>query len=977
MISTAILTTLLLHATAGGSPISATAPERVGLDGTWRLTQASRGISLPAKVPGIVDTDLLAAGKIPNPFYRDNEKAVQWVGEVPWTYSRSFTVPAAFLKHREIRLRCEGLDTLSSIRVNGRDVAQTDNMHRTWEFDVRPLLHTGANRIEITFSPIEPYLKAHENQAAFPGKPVEAHGWGYIRKSPFQMGWDFSPKIITCGIWRSIGLVGWDAARLTDIGVVQSHYKNGQVGLAVGITADTAAATTAHTTVLFAGHPVAQTDTALAQGRATPHLTVIKPQLWWPAGMGPQNLYDVRVELRDARGRVVDSGTRRIGLRTLDMIAKTSANLMTLTVNGCRFFAKGTNWVPMDSLITRASPDQERRYVDNAVNNNMNLIRLWGGGYYEDEALYDEADKKGLLLWAEFKFADASYPVFDPKWLANVKAEAVDNVSRLRHHPSIAVWSGNNEVIGFVADKTDHNHMTHEDYNLLFHHVLADVVHSLAPNDVYTPGSPESGDEHDWSVWHGSAPFESYRTVHGFMSEFGFQAFAQPRTVDAYTAPKDRDSVLSPIMKFHQRNWGDGNQMILSTFRRYYRTPKDFDSTLWLSQIQQADGVLTGVEFWRRDWPHSSASLVWQYNDCWPGTSWAMVDYYGRPKALWYRLRHAYAPVMLSGQADGQSGHAELWISNDHPRALKGTIDWRLTRTNGALVQKGTQSAAIPAGTSSTRALSFEDAAIIAKEGAGNLLLWAELRVPGEPVSTSLLTFARPKQLNLVAPEIHTAVAAQGNAYQVTLTSARPALFAWIDLAGADAKYSDNFVHLRPGAPVTITVAPSAKTTLAQVQKALRVRTLFDTYLPTADATPVVTADANGEVALSAFSAQMIGDTFVLETGTPDNIGNWSDPHDYLQWTVKNAKPGTYAMTANVSSPPDEGGSQFVVDVAGAQVTGTVPTTASWTTYTDLPLGTVTIAKSGTISISLKPTTKPSVHVMNLRTLTLKPVAAP
>lgn len=971
MITFAILASVFAHVSAPGGP--AVLPERVGLEGTWRLTHSERKISIPAKVPGIVDTDLLAAGKIPDPFYRDNEKAVQWVGEVPWTYSRTFTLTPDFLRHRQIRLRCEGLDTLSHVVVNGKDVAHTDNMFRTWEFDIRPLLHAGVNSIAISFEPVEPYLKAREHQAAFPDKPIS--GWGYIRKAPFQQGWDFAPKIITCGIWKNIGLIGWDKARLTDIGVAQSFRKDGKVALSVDIEANTAVAAVAHTTVLFQGRKVAETATPLGDGKAVAKLTVAKPQLWWPAGMGPQNLYDVRVSLRDSQGRTVDSGARTIGLRTITWIPKTATHPLTLAVNGRPFFAKGTNWVPCDALISRASAARERRFVDDAVGAHMNLIRLWGGGYYEDDAFYDECDKKGLMLWSEFKFADAAYPIFDPAWLANVKAEAQDNVRRLRHHPSIAVWSGNNECIGFVADKTDPSHMTHEDYNLLFHKMLPDVVQDLAPGAVYTPGSPESGDEHDWSVWHGGARFESYRGVHGFMSEFGFQSFPTPQTADSYTTAADRDTVLSPIMRFHQRNWGSGNQMILNSFNRYYKKPKDFDSTLWLSQIQQSDGVLTGVENWRRDWPNSTGSLVWQYDDCWPTASWAMVDYYGRPKALWYRLSRAYAPVMLSGLADGKTGHTELWICNSHPRALHGTLSWALTRTDGTVLDKGSKTAAIPAGESSVRALSLSEQAAVEKEGSGALLFWARLSVPGEPVSSTVLTFAQPKYVNLVAPNIKTSVSQDGATYQVTLSAAHPALRTWIDLGSLNARYSDNFVDLRPGEPAVITVTPSAKTSLAQVRKVLRARSLYDTYLPGEDQSSYTFAAPDGTIVATADKADIEGNTAFVESGKPDNIGNWSDIHDYLQWTVKGAKPGTYSVTASVASPPSEGGSRFTLDIGGAKVEGVVPTTADWWTYTDLDLATVTIAKGGTIQIVLTPTSKPSPHVMNLRTITIKPVA--
>jgi len=976
-----------------------TTPQTVTLDGNWRLSQSTRHIDIDAHVPGVVQGDLLAAGKIPDPFYRDNETAVHWVGEVPWTYSRTFTVTPTFARRRHIILRCEGLDTLAHVMVNGKKLADTENMFRTWEFDVRPLLHAGVNKIAIAFDPVEPYLKAREHQAAFPDKPMS--GWGYIRKAPFQGGWDFAPKIITCGIWRDISLVGWDDARLTDIGVNQRHH-GGVVDLDVEVDANADKMTFAETSVSFHGKLVTKSTVPVVNGVGKSTLRVPHPQLWWPNGMGPQNLYEVRVRLatytatpaRDVptpRGQLqragiilpwADYGRRTIGLRTVTWSQKTDKRPLTLAVNGRPFFAKGTNWVPCDALISRASAARERKFVDDAVDANMNLIRLWGGGYYEDDALFDECDKKGLMLWTEFKYADAAYPAFDPAWVANVKAETIDNVRRLRNHPCIAVWSGNNECIGFVADKTDSNHMTHEDYELLFHKLLPGVVHDLAPSAYYTPGSPEAGDDHDWSVWHGGAPFESYLDVHGFMSEFGYQSFPQPKTVDAYTNHDDRASVITDVMRFHQRNWGSGNQMILNGFNRYYHKPKDFDSTLWLSQIQQSDGVLTGVEHWRRDWPHSSGSLVWQYDDCWPTASWAMVDYVGRPKALWYRLRHAYAPVMLSGQLDKASGNADLWISNDRPHALRGVVDWALVRVDGSIVKKGSVEARITAGESSTHVLSLPCRDVVTAEGNGNVLLWATLRVSGEPLSKAVIEFTKPKFIALQDPGFKTTcLPKSGGVYAVTINATKPALRVWLDLAGVDARYSDNFVDVRPGEGVTIDITPAKKMSLASLRGLLHVRSLFDIGLPGGDPeSNIVTAKLDGSIRATADQAEIEGNAAFVESpvagtppGTPGNIANWQNMGDYLQWTVKGAKPGTYSVTANVACPPGEEGSTFTVDVDGSVVTGTMPATKSWWDYVDISLGTVTISKSGTIMILLKPTSKPSTHVGNLRYLKLTP----
>jgi beta-mannosidase len=949
-------------------------PERLALEGEWQLTQSAKGISIPARVPGTVHVDLLREKKIPDPFYRDGDRQVQWVGEVPWTYARKFKVPEAFLKHRRIILRAEGLDTLGRVLVNGQEVGRPDNMFRTWEYDVRPFLNAGENTIKIDFEPIEPFLKAHEVQAEFPGKPVQSHGWGYVRKPPYQQGWDFAPKLITAGIWRNIGLLGWDEARLTDVEIVQDHRASGEVGLDIKVEADTHGVTTALTTLLFKGRKIAETTTPIQRGQGKTRFTVAKPQLWWPVGMGAQPMYDVRVELKNAQGQVVDKGARRIGLRTVKWIQKTDKNPLALTVNGRRFFAKGSNWVPADALVVRATADHERKMIQKAVDNNFNMIRLWGGGHYESDAFFDACDEKGLLVWYEFKYACATYPAFDPKWLANIRTEAVDQVRRVRHHPSITVWSGNNEVIGFITDKTTPSSMSREDYELLFHQTLRDVVHETAPDAAYTPGSPEIGDDHYWNVWHGSATFASYRDLHGFMSEYGFQAFPVPRSVEEFTLPEDRTSVVTPVMKNHQRNWRDGNSLILNTMIRAYRRPKDFDSTLWLSQIHQADGVLMGVEHWRRDWPNSTGSLVWQFNDCWPSVSWSMVDYYGRPKALLYRLKHAYAPIALSALANAETGRAELWVATDRAEAKTGRYEWSLMRTDGTLVEKGSGNVRIPAGTSAVRAIDLDQKAALERHGAPNLLLWAKLAVPGEPDSMTVAYYAKPKELTLVDPGLNAKIVPIRGGYEVTLSSAKPALWSWIDFAGMDAEFSDNFVHLAPGDNAKIFVKPSGRTSVEGLRKALKVRSLFDTFEPGSEPDPFTRPEADGRIILIADMAEIPGNSPALEIGAPSNLGAWYNAGDVVSWSVKGAKPGGYDLVANVSIPADEAGTEFTVDVDGSRVTGKVPPTKGWTDYVDVNLGRVRVSKEGTIQVVLNPTKKPHGHVMNLRSLTLTPI---
>jgi beta-mannosidase len=809
------------------------------LDGAWEVSAAKDSDWFPATVPGCVHTDLLAARRIPDPFYRDNEQRVQWVSDQTWTYRRAFEVSADFQKHEHVLLRCEGLDTLATIRVNGTEVGKTNNMFRTWEFDVRHLLKAGANSIEVRFESVLPLIRTQEQARPLPTWAYP--GAAYVRKMPCNFGWDWGPTLITCGIWRPISLLGFDTSRLDDVLIRQDHTQSGRVGLKVQIAArpPAAAGLAARVTVCDPDGrqgPVANCDLPNGQGAA--ELTVAGPQLWWPAGMGAQPLYTVQVELLDRQGQVLDKTVKRIGLRTLLTVPQTEQAPLQFAVNGVPFFAKGANWIPADSFSNRVTKDILRRYVQDAVAVNMNTLRFWGGGYYEDDALFDLCDELGVCVWMDFKFGCTTYPSFDPAFLENVRQEARDNLRRLRHHPSIAVWCGNNEIMFFRGqDEWTKDKMSAGDYYKLFRDTLGGEVQALAPQADYVTGSPDCGDVHFWDVWHGGKPFEAYRNIHGFVSEFGFQSFPVPQTVQAFTAPEDRESVYSPVMKYHERSnrmYMDvkedgriGTDKIMNLVKMYFREPKDFASTLWLSQITQAYGIEYGAEGWRREMPKSMGCVYWQYNDTWPGSSWASVDYFGRWKALHYRARHFYSPVLVSGAATQDA--VALWVTSDRLQAGRGQLRWRVTDLAGKELQAGNQAVEVPA-RKSVCVRTLEMRTLVQQHGAANLLVWVALDIDGQPASDNLITFAKFKELNLVDPQVQADVAGDGQEFTVTLRARHPALWTWLDIAGADACYSDNFVHLAPDTPVRIVVRPTQPMSRAEFVRALQVRSLFDTY---------------------------------------------------------------------------------------------------------------------------------------------------
>ena len=827
---------------------SMAALERLDLGGQWQVSEGETGDWLPATVPGSVHTDLIAAKRIEDPFFRDNEVKLQWIGERTWNYQHAFTVPAEWKARETVMLRCEGLDTLATIRINGREIGKTDNMFRTWQFKANDFIQAGENRIEVRFDSVLPYIAEKERARPL---PTWAHpGAAYIRKTPCNFGWDWGPTLLTCGIFRGISLMGYDTACLDNVLILQDHSRPGSVGLQVKTTAappTLAAPLKTRVTVTGPdGKTVASTEQTLAMGQSTGDLTISEPRLWWPSGMGSQPLYTVKTELFDPAGKLLDESTKRIGLRTMKAVQQSGDEPMHFEVNGVPFFAKGANCIPLDMFPNRVSKEAMRRHVEDAAAANMNSLRFWGGGCYEDDALFDACDELGICVWMDFKFSCGTYPAFDPAFLENVRQEARDNVQRLRHHPSIALWCGNNEIMYFRGkEEWTGEKMGEADYYRLFRDTLGEVVKVHAPQCDYVTGSPDCGDVHYWGVWHEGKPFESYGDIHGFLSEFGCQSWPGPQTVTSFTTKEDRNDVYSPIMRLHGRSGRMylggkedgtiGTNKLMGLLRTYFNEPKDFESTLWLSQINQAYGIEYAANLWRREMPKSMGCVYWQYNDIWPGTSWASVDYFGRWKALHYRARHFYAPLLVSGVADSAKGTVGLWVTSDHMQPVSGELSWNVTDPSGRTLLAGTQQVTIPERRSQqVRELALSD--LIQQHGAANLLVWVAFKTGGQTVSENLATFAKPKDLALLDPGLRTEVSGEGRKWTVTLHAKHPALWAWLEVTGAGARYSDNFIHLSNGGPATIVVSLDKEMSKDEFVRSLKARSLHDTFKVELDA---------------------------------------------------------------------------------------------------------------------------------------------
>lgn len=820
------------------------------LNGTWQLQQLGETAVFPATVPGCVHTDLLTAGQIPDPFYRDNELGQLWIGEKDWRYWRTFTVPADFLAHQQVRLCCEGLDTLATIRLNGQLVAQTDNMFRTWEFDAKPFLQVGENNIEIEFASALQYGRSCQTSRYLHNWSIKGQhmdGWSWVRKEQCSFGWDWGTCLPSAGIWRTISLLAYSTARLQAVHIRQDHSQPGQVTLAC--TTEIEQVGSGEVTAVFnvsEASPqggVLSTQYSVLSKEVKAELVVTEPQLWWPNGLGEQPLYEVQVQLLQ-NGRIVDTTTQRIGLRTLTLERHPDqwGESFYFAVNGVPFFAKGANWIPADSFVNRVTPERYASLLNSAVSANMNMLRVWGGGIYEEDIFYDLCDELGICVWQDFMFACAAYPAFDETFMASVQAEAQDNVRRLRHHPCIALWCGNNEIEqGLVGDDWTPFTMSWQDYGKLFDQLLRQVVETLDPDGNYWPGSPHSphgdrrdsnnpqwGDAHLWSVWHGKEPFEWYRTCgHRFNSEFGFQSFPEPQTIAQFTLPQDRN-ITSFVMEHHQRS-GIGNQTIIHYMLDWFRLPHSFEMTLWLSQIVQGMAMKYAVEHWRRSMPRGMGTLYWQLNDCWPVASWSSLDYYGRWKALHYMARHFNAPWLVSGVEDVANGTAEIHVTSDKRQTAQGEVRWYLTTVQGESVADGIYTVDIAAGQNQKVAV-LELRPFLAQHSSRNLLLWLELLVADELVSTNLVLFARPKHLELPQPVFEKTVERVENGrYHITLTASYPALWVWLTLPNHAATFSDNFVHLRPNCPTHFTLTLAENLSQEQVSEQLQIQSLAST----------------------------------------------------------------------------------------------------------------------------------------------------
>jgi beta-mannosidase len=813
------------------------------LNGDWKFRQIPGGRWQAAEVPGSVHLDLLRLGQIPDPFFADQEKQVKWVAETDWEYARDFEAAPELLRAERVFLCADGLDTLAEITLNGQAVGITDNMFRSYRWEVKDGLIPGGNQLRITFrSPVR-YITAK-----YKGQPLTCGmesipGGTYLRKAACHFGWDWGPKLPPMGIWKDIQLMGAATARLSDVHVRQEHSGGGvQIEAALAVERWRSAGLSARMVVTAPDGSSLTTASNFTGDEVRLAVIIRHPQLWWPNGYGDQPLYRVQIQLVE-ENMLLDEREMTIGLRTLELRQAPDewGESFTFIVNGTPIFAKGANWIPADTFPNRITGASLDRLVSSAAAVHMNMLRVWGGGYYETEHFYDLCDRYGILVWQDFMFACGIYPLGNPAFRENLAAETRETVRRLRHRACLALWCGNNEMeTGWVewGWSRPANRRLKAEYSQYFYHDLPELVSAEDPDHAYWPSSPSSGqafqapdsqdrgDAHYWDVWHGRKPFSAYSQQYPrFMSEFGFQSLPPLRTIKSFAEPSDWN-LTSYVMEHHQRS-GVGNELILSQMAAHFRIPKDFASLVYVSMILQAEGIRYGVEHWRRSKQRVSGTLYWQLDDNWPVISWSSIDYYGRWKALHYAARHFYAPALLSVERDAE--RLALYVTSDLREDCAGVLSWSLQTLDGKIIQSGDSQVSIPA-LQSQRVAELDFSTVMRELDPFRMFFYAELALPGQPTSRQFIAFVPDKHLALEDPGLEARLEADGARIIIRVTARSLARFVELQFARVDTVFSDNYFTLPAGATREVSCLLPEGWTLEQVRAELELRSLFDSY---------------------------------------------------------------------------------------------------------------------------------------------------
>lgn len=787
--------------------------KKVLLNENWKMKRTDESVYISAKVPGSVYCDLLAAGKMEDPYWKDNEDAALSLMDYDYEYVSHFTCDEEMLDKSEVVLVFEGLDTLADVYLNGTHIAYVDNMHRTWNYAVKDLLEA-ENEIKIIFHSPTKFIEEAYAKAPTRGTEDAMNGFVHIRKPHYMFGWDWGAHLPDAGIWKPVYLLGIDKANIESVNIMQYH-ENGTVRLELD---PEIAVYEGDGDDITAEYIITDPNGSIVDaGNCYDDVVITEPMLWWPNGLGEQNLYEVKVTISDAEGNELDTWCRRIGLRTITMDTSKDkwGEKFATCVNGVNVFAMGADYIPEDHLLGRVDKETTKTLLEKALFANFNSIRVWGGGHYPQDWFYDLCDEMGLIVWQDFMFACAVYDL-TPEFEENITNELIDNIKRLRHHASLGLMCGNNEMESFVNDGTWVSKKSEvRDYIIMYERIMPELMKDYAPQVCYRPSSPSSGgsfdvpqdenrgDVHYWDVWHGNKPFSEFRKFHfRYLSEFGFQSFPFKKTVEKITDDERDMNIFSYVMEKHQRN-GSANGKIMNYMQQTYKYPTSFENVIYASQLLQADAIRYGVEHFRRNRSEDRCmgAVYWQFNDCWPVASWSSVDYCQRLKALHYYARRFFAPVMISCEEEGMLGSGQelvrlpfgfkksirLNVTNETLKDEKVTVKWQLRDADAKVLSDNSVDITVP-----KLSAVWLDKVELPDVDIYNQYVSYAAYIDGEKVSEGTVIFSYPKYFRYENPEL--SVKVEGN--KLTVSATKYAKSVEILNDNEDLILSDNYFDL-------------------------------------------------------------------------------------------------------------------------------------------------------------------------------------
>jgi beta-mannosidase len=793
---------------------------------SWEFRRMGSEQWYPASVPGCVHTDLMANGLIPDPFYASNEKLVQWVDTCDWEYRLVFMADEKLLAHEHISLVFYGLDTYADIYLNGSLLQKSENMFVSWELECKDKLQKGDNELRIEFLSVS--RESKKSYRALP-RPLPYDERVAVRKAQYQFGWDWGPRLISMGIWKPVEIIGWDQLKIRDVHFTQLQLdeRSAKLKFLVKYEALKAGKCTAR---LYNGGELMQS----VKVRPVDELNELeflvdlkKPELWWPNGMGKQKLYDFMLRIETASGKF-DEKNLKIGLRTLELVQDTDSigRSFYFKVNGRALFAKGANYIPLDAFPSRIDSVRTARLIQDAVDCHMNMLRIWGGGIYESDDFYEKCDAKGILIWQDFMFACAMYPG-DLPFQIWTKLEVQEQVMRLRNHPSLALWCGNNEIDEgwnnwgmqqqFGYDSIDSNRIW-RDYLGLFEGIIPETLHKGDRTRPYHPSSPTNGwgrkesmtegDAHYWGVWWGNEAFEVYESkIPRFMSEYGFQGFPDLNSLNS-VVPKEERILFSDALKTHEKH-PRGFELISDAMQRDYWLPDDYEKYALLSQFVQARGMQKAIEAHRRSRPYCMGSLYWQLNDCWPVISWSGIDYYGRWKAAQYQVKRSYSEVILS--AITKNGKLNIYGISDLANDSLTDLKVKVFSNTGTPIYSKILNSVLLRSNASTLLYSFDPMQIPSLDTTRSFL-YVEIGNSGHILANIQQMLCKPKNYQQAEFQGDMQVTAIDSlSYEISIRSDVPVFGLFIRSSDPDIRYSDNFFNLMPGNEATRIMAVGKK----------------------------------------------------------------------------------------------------------------------------------------------------------------------